>query len=975
MSETLTGNSNVSHYRIVSKIGTGGMGEVYLAEDTRLHRKIAIKLLNNELCENDSLQHHLKREARAASALNHPNIVTIYEISELNGTRCFIAMEFVEGSNVRQLIKKRKLKLDETLDVAIQTASALAAAHAAGIVHRDIKPENIMRRPDGLIKVLDFGLAKQTIALTEPNQVDSEAVTREEIKTTSGLIMGTMPYMSPEHIRGNRVDARTDIWSLGIVLYEMITGHLPFNGETGSDLSAEILKNKPPPLSFYKPNIPIELEHIVKKALGKDCDERYQVIKDFLLDLKTFRSEIDSVIKVSDSGSISAVGASAEMHAKARESAKTGNLAIKPYLRQAIPAFILLPTIFLGYYWWRQNQETKPSEPISLASSQVTSWKSGLGANDESRARFSPDGKLIAFVASKDGSRDIWLKQIDGGEPFTLKQDDSLKTSPLFSYDGGRIAYISERGGRRGIWASPTLGGAPMLLSPLNARRNRLVYWSKDGATVYFDMEQNLYALDVAAKQITKLTNFEESQAIERGFSFSPDEQRIVYADRKGGQKDLWTTDRNGENAVRLTQDAAVDSYPVWHPDGQRIIYSSDRNGVRQIYTAYLDGRVPVPLTSGDSDSDVSDISADGTKILYQTTKDDSDLWGVSLNTGKEFQLTLDIGSEFWLDAAPDGETVAYQAVRRTSIGSKPLNCLLLSQKVKSDSRQIQLAPDGFAPRWSPDGSQLAFLRSEAENYSIWVTSATGGDARKLSEGVVFNGFSRLPLNRLQTQDYQWSPDGHSLIYCANREGISNIWQVSTDGTGEKQLTNNDDKDLRFFNPLSSSDGGRIAWLVRSTNNQKKTSWSVWVFENGNVRQIYQSNFLLGLVGWSLSGNELIIKSVESSGDIQKLPVEVNLFQLALDGSAPRSISKLKETYFQNIQLSPDRKTLAFVTRQNGEGTIQIIPSTGGAAKTVISSNDARLYFSSLAFAPDGKTIYYGKQANWQVISIINNFK
>jgi Tol biopolymer transport system component len=354
------------------------------------------------------------------------------------------------------------------------------------------------------------------------------------------------------------------------------------------------------------------------------------------------------------------------------------------------------------------------------------------------------------------------------------------------------------------------------------------------------------------------------------------------------------------------------------------------------------------------------------------------DLWGIRLNSGKEFQITSDIGAEFWLDAAPDGETVAYQAVRRTSIGSKLFNCLLLSQKIKSDSRQVQLAPDGFAPRWSPDGNQLAFLRSEAGNISLWATSATGGDARALtSGGVLFYGYSRLPFNRHQTQDYQWSSDNRSLIYCANRSGISNIWQAAADGTGEKQLTNNDDKNLRFFNPLFSADDGRIAWLGRSTDNPKKATSSIWIFENGNARQVYQSNSLLGLVGWSPSGNELIIKSIENSSDIQSLPVEVNLLQLTFDGSQPQLISKLKETYFQNIQLSPDRKKLAFVTQQNGEGTIQITPSTGGAttAKTVISSNDARVYFSSLVFAPDGKTLYYGKQANWQVISMINNFK
>ncbi len=571
------------------------MGEVYLAEDNKLHRKVAIKLLNTELCENDNLQRRLKQEARAASALNHPNIVTIYEISELNETRCYIAMEFVEGSNVHHLIKERKLKLDETLDIAIQTASALAAAHAVGIVHRDIKPENIVRRPDGLIKVLDFGLAKQNLALTEPNQVDSEAITREEIKTTPGLIMGTMPYMSPEQIRGNRVDARADIWSLGIVLYEMITGHLPFTGDTRSDLLAAILKTNPPLLSFHKPNIPIELEHIVKKALGKDCDERYQVIKDFLLDLKTFRREMDLVIKISDSGSIYAVGAFAEVHEKAQESAKTENLAIKPYLQQAIPAFILLSAIFLGYYWWRQNQETRTSEPVSLASSQVTSWKSGLGASDESRARFSPDGKLVAFVASKDSSRDIWLKQIGGGEPFTLKQDGSLGTSPLFSPDGGQIAYISERGGRRSVWLTPTLGGTHTLLTALDAQSRR-IYWSKDGTIIYFEMLQNLYMLNANNKHITQLTNFDPSQLIGRNFSFSPDGERIVYSEPKDGQKDLWIADKYGNNPVRVTNDAADDMFPVWHVDGQRIIYSSNRNGIRQICVAYLDGRPPVQV-------------------------------------------------------------------------------------------------------------------------------------------------------------------------------------------------------------------------------------------------------------------------------------------------------------------------------------------------------------------------------------------
>jgi serine/threonine protein kinase len=966
--EKLPVGENLNHYKIIKRLGVGGMGEVYLAEDEKLHRLVVVKILTAEPNADNQFVRRFVLEARAASALNHPNIITIYEIGEVSGTD-FIAMEFVEGDSVRRLIDGRKLDLNEALNIAIQTASALAAAHGAGIIHRDIKPENIMRRPDGLVKVLDFGIAKHINAPRDPRDVDKEATTQTKI-TVPGLVIGTVAYMSPEQARGKTCDARTDIWSLGIVLYEMITGDVPFGGETKSDTLAAILKTDPKPLSVHVSGMPRQLERIVKKTLGKDCEERYQVAKDLLLDLKILQDELDPK-RISSEISIAP---NKDLHTQIQTAQKTESFLHKRrWSWLAVPALILL-AFLSGWYLWRQMRETYV--PASLTSSQITSWKSELSELDTSRAQFSPDGKLLAYVASKNGSNAIWLKQIGGGEAFTRRQDNAMEKSPIFSPDAAQIAYISDRGGggRRGIWTAPAFGGAPTLLISLDAQSRALFHWSKDGSTIYFELKQNLHALDIASKKITKLTNFDE-RPVERSFSFSPDEKRIVYADRRDGQKDLWVADLNGGNPVRLTNDAAEDSAPIWHTDGQRVIYNSDRNGIKQICLAFLDGQPPVQLTVSDTDSEVSDISTDGTKIVYTSIKEESDLWGVNLDGGKEFQLTSDIGVEFWQHPASNGETIAYQATRQSSAGDKWSHCFLLSKRITGDMRETQLADDGFDPHWSPDGNQLAFMRSQAGNNTLWVTSATGGDARAVSSGgVVFGGHSKLPYNRFQTQDFEWSPDSRALIYCASRDGVSNVWQSATDGSGEKQLTSNADKNQLFFNPLFSVDGKHIVWSAMTSNPNQRT-WSLWLLADGQMRQIYQSESALRILGWSQSGRELLVKSVERTKDLSLIPGEVNLLHVALEDGSARPIARLDATYLQNIALSPDRKTLAFVSRQGGSDTIKILPSTGGTPKTLISSNDARVYFSSLTFSPDGKTLYYGKQANWQIISMITNFK
>ena len=273
------------------------MGEVYLAQDTRLERKVALKILTRALTENPEHLQRFEREARAASALNHPNIVTVYETGEADGAH-FIATEYIAGDRLGERIKRGPLPLSEVLDIGVQIASALAAAHEAGIVHRDIKPDNIMVRKDGLVKVLDFGIAK----LTQPQQPgDTEGVTKALLKTTPGVVMGTTKYMSPEQARGHEVDERTDIWSLGVVLYRMVVGSAPFDGDTISDVIASILKTEPPPLTNEKQPIPRELEHIINKALRKKRQERYQRVKDLLHDLKECQRELEFLSKLATS--------------------------------------------------------------------------------------------------------------------------------------------------------------------------------------------------------------------------------------------------------------------------------------------------------------------------------------------------------------------------------------------------------------------------------------------------------------------------------------------------------------------------------------------------------------------------------------------------------------------------------------------------------------------------------------------------
>src|SRR6185369_14309015 len=291
MSPQIPPGRTIGRYEIRSQIGAGGMGEVYLARDTELDRTVALKVLPASVATDEQRMRRFVQEAKAASSLNHQNIITIYEIGNSDSSR-FIATEFVDGVTLRQKLRRGRLNFSETLDIGIQIATGLAAAHEAGIIHRDVKPENVMlRNRDGFVKLLDFGLVKLTEVTG--SDTDTEAPTRALVNTDAGTVMGTVVYMSPEQARGKQVDARTDIWSLGVILYEMITGSTPFSGESSADVIAAIVKSEPPAISRIAPDTPDKLAEIISKALEKNVDDRYQTIKDLLVDLRRLKRRLD----------------------------------------------------------------------------------------------------------------------------------------------------------------------------------------------------------------------------------------------------------------------------------------------------------------------------------------------------------------------------------------------------------------------------------------------------------------------------------------------------------------------------------------------------------------------------------------------------------------------------------------------------------------------------------------------------------
>jgi serine/threonine protein kinase len=979
-SEQLSGGQRLSHYQILKSLGAGGMGEVFLAEDTKLKRKVALKLLPAEFTDDPQRLKRFEQEARAASALNHPNIITIYEIGAADGKN-YIAAEFIEGPTLRQKMRGQLLPLAETLEIAAQTAAALVAAHEAGLVHRDIKPENIMIRPDGLVKALDFGLAKHSRTASH-----SEADTLAHGLTTPGMILGTLQYMSPEQARGLKLDARSDIFSLGAVLYEMLAGAPPFAKPTKSDVIAAILTEDPPPLVNQRPETPAELQRIVTKALQKKPDERYQSSRDLLLDLKALARELEFTAKLNRAGRAAPLNNPAttgEARALPTGAAftRTANIATAPRfsLVQALAA-LLGAVLVIGAVWrlvFKRDNVTETPAPATLKTAEVVSWSSSPG-EVYSIGSFSPDGKMVAFASTKAGGKNIWFKQATSGEAVQVTKDEFRNDYPIWSPNGEEIAYLSlSRGEKPGLWRIPYTGGAPKFIATPPDGAAFLRYWSKRDV-IYYEAQNNLFAFDAKTGRPAQLTNF-DAQAGVSAINISPDEQRIAYVAAPDGRWSVWTAAANGGAAQRLVTGPDEIRNVVWHPDNQRILYSSKIDGTFQIFVTDIEGRPPAQITFADKDSLALDVAADGAKILFGASKEESDVWGVNLAGPKEFPLASDSGSELWPNAAPDGQTVAYQAVNNLSQGDKLLGSAILAKQTQPDAQPQQLAANGFLPTWSPDGKQLAFMRVEGEAFSLWRVNAGGGEEKQLATGGIPPAeYTLLPYKLMQVANFTWSPDSRRLAYVSTRSGSSNVWLVNADGSQNSQLTDNDDANLQIACPLWSLDSKRMAYSSKPNRvpAEEKLIYATSTFdlETKRVAPVFQSETFHKLLGWSYLDKDLIL-AASNLKSAKASPLEVSILRVNTETGRQRSIAKLEAAYLYNIHLSTDGKMIAFVSSQDGNDNVWMMPANGGPARKLTNNNNPRLYFSSLAWSPDNRAVYFGKQSRYSLLSLITNFK
>ena len=470
----LVAGQRVSHYEIVAPIGEGGMGEVYLAKDLVLGRRVALKFLPEYLRSDPDRLRRFKQEARAASTLSHPNVCVIHEVGETDDGHPFITMEYIEGITLRQRLNEAPIDLEEALGIAIQISDALNAAHDAGVVHRDIKPDNIMIRGDGYVKVLDFGLAKLTEHRKGPNSTLSTLM----IKSSPGAVMGTAAYMSPEQARGVTVDARSDIWSLGVVLYEMVSGHAPFVGSTPTDVVVAIVEKEQLAISEYVDHVPAELERIVRKALRKDSEERYQIVKEMGIDLRSLRRELQvdrsfSPDRLSVTGRTATVGPlSGKQRVINTDELKATRLTMMGSARRfrsqwattpgVIGLLALLTIVIAGsvfaYYrvLKRSDNAVTPARFQRIGVTKLTTNGSALFAT------ISPDGKYVAYIKAESGKESLWLRQVaSAGNLELLPPRDGHYGGLIFSPDGNFIYYGYTAEADRNsseIFKVPTLG-------------------------------------------------------------------------------------------------------------------------------------------------------------------------------------------------------------------------------------------------------------------------------------------------------------------------------------------------------------------------------------------------------------------------------------------------------------------------------------------------------------------------------------
>ncbi len=863
---------SLSHYRIIRKLGGGGMGEVYLAEDTKLGRQVAIKLLAAELTRSPENVERFRIEAKAAASLNHPNIATVYSVEEVEG-RMFIVMEYVEGQSLGKVIPSGGMALKEFFRLAIPLADALAKAHEKGVMHRDVKPGNVIVTPESVPKVLDFGLAR--IQRPAEKAADLAEPTRSLELTRKGTVIGTVAYMSPEQAEGKPVDSRTDIFSFGVVIYEMLTGRRPFEGDTSARLMSSILKDEPPSVTSLKPEIPREVARVINRCLGKDVRQRYQSMLDVLHALEETKTEMDSAT------------VAVQLAAAQRKRSPLAMILVAAVAVAAVTAAVF-------FYLKTRRSGAEP-----LGTPEVVRLTTQPGLEDE--ASWSPDGRSIVYTSDEGGRLGIWMRQVTGERGLPIGSPNADEAEPAWSPDGTQVAFVSSRnrGGRFGI----VLGGSRTISFYLHGQNGDLFVmpalggsakkvaddaydpsWSPDGKSLAFrsnrDGDWRIWTVNLDDGRAAPVQGI-----VPRAFlpAWSPDGRWLAYI----SQSNLFVIAAAGGTPVALTKDSGAIAFrPNWWRDGRSIIYSSSRSGPVNLWRVPFRENPPGParpperITTGVGEDLNATVSPDGT-ITYTTVHSAADIYRFDLASRQLSRVTSETSVEDYPRISPDGGRMLFMSNRsgRSELWVMDLKSKELTQLSQGGGDQGIWSPDGRTvvyrgrghlqaltlpggqakpltsvainyPAMSPDGRYVSAHGSEGGRSHFYRVSLNDGAATKIAS---FEG-------NLGTSS--WAADGKSIFYQLDRPGRRDIWAVDVSSGQSRQVTDGAPEDSH---PDVSPDARSVLFV------RNHTDLYVAPAKGGAPKLLYASkgrNQWIDNPSWTPDGRGVVFSLAEKTGDL-----------------------------------------------------------------------------------------------------------
>jgi eukaryotic-like serine/threonine-protein kinase len=850
----------ISHYRIVEKLGGGGMGVVYKAEDTSLRRFVALKFLPDGVAQDPQALERFRREARAASALNHPNICTIYEIGD-HDRKPFIAMEFLDGMTLRHRIAGRPVESETIVSLGIEIADALDAAHAKGIVHRDIKPANIFVTERGHAKVLDFGLAKVGPGAADGFVSAMPTATREELLTSPGSAVGTVAYMSPEQVRGKDLDARTDLFSFGVVLYEMATGSLPFRGDTSGVMFEAILNREPVAPVRLNPDLPAKLEEIIQRAIEKDRDLRYQHASDL-------RAELQRLKRDSSSGRMQL--SPAEKAGKEGQPEPVSHLLTSPvpttqprrnayyyYLLAALFALALVAAAFLFY------RSSRSSPAASKDWTQLTFF-----TDSAVYPALSPDGRMLAFIRGSNsffGPGQIYVKFLPDGDPVQLTHDSKAKLSPAFSPDGSRIAYGT--GPPFDMWEVPVIGGEPHIMLP-NA--TSLTWIDRGRRLLFSEIKEGLHMVvvttDLGRGQRREVYVPSGDRSMAHHSYLSPDRRwlLVVEMDNRGNILPCRVVPFEGAGNLRIVGPA--DSTCIagaWSPDGKWIYLSAKKGDRFQIWRqGFPDGR-PELVTSGPTSQEGIEMAADGKSFITSVGSRDSTVWLHDKDGDHQISsegnavapsFSSDGNRLYYLMA--NGQTPGYELWVKDLTGEKAIGEKATGEKTEKVLPGYSM--EGYSV--SRDGKEVAFAMRDPSDpsghSSLWIAATDHRYSPK-----------RISLAGSEPEDSPFFLPNGDLVFRAIEGGSNFLYRMKADGSGRQKISSQ-----RIFDARTVSPDGR--WVIASTpvTGEERTAESTAFAVDGGLTVPLCPGFCFAT--WNTAGTVMFLYFPTLFNGVYPLPVK-----------------------------------------------------------------------------------------------------